>query len=463
MFDSLFENEKYSRIYSTILLAFAAVIVLLNQEVNGAVLFLLITSAALIVSSRLTDAMLPAMLLAVFVTRCYDSADVFMARAWAAAPAVFAVIFHFVQYKKKLRLGRSFYGLCAVTVAVTLGGLGTIPTSDYFYPTALFYVFGLGAGMVLFYLLVKSQLHENSAREIAKIMYAVGILASFCVIRFYATGWESFIEAKKFIYFQSSNNLSTFLMLAMPFPMYFASKRQVHLLSVILMYVCTVFTGSRGGIFMGTVEFVIILFAYAFFYRRIRVRRYFYLGFILVFVVVMIFAMPTIMKLSGVKIDLGDVGGHGHGQEATFMDYVEKLKAYLLKKETRAQLLDRMFGDFTANPIFGVGIGYTGNSDIYSPVKGAMNWYHMWLAQVIGGLGVVGIIAYFYQLYERIKIFFKNKNLLHMTFLLSYIGLFLMSQVNPGEFCPMPYAALAVTYFLLMEEDIALPKRASDE
>jgi hypothetical protein len=28
-----------------------------------------------------------------------------------------------------------------------------------------------------------------------------------------------------------------------------------------------------------------------------------------------------------------------------------------------------------------------------------------------------------------------------------------MSQVNPGEFCPMPYTALAVTFFIIMEKD----------
>lgn len=430
------------------LFAFAVMIVILNREVDGAVLFLLITSAVLIASSRLTDAMLPAMLLAVFVTRCYDSADVFMARAWAAVPAVAAVIFHFVKYKKSFRLGRSFYGLCAVTAAVTLGGIGTIPVSDYFSPTALFYVFGLGAGMMLFYLLVKSQLDRDSSQKIAKIMYIVGLLASFCVIRFYIAGWEQFIAAKKFIYFQSSNNLATFLMLAMPFPMYFAAKRNIHIVSVIVMYVCTIFSGSRGGMFMGSVEFLIILTVFALFYQKSRLKRFLYLGLAIVFLFTMVVCLPYALELCGLKVDISDVE-----DEMKLLDYIEEVKKYLMKKETRAQLLDRMIGDFTNNPLFGVGIGYKGNSDIYEPVKGAMNWYHVWIAQIIGGLGIIGILAYFYQLCDRVIIFIKNRSLLNMTFLLSYIGLFLMSQVNPGEFCPMPYAALAVTYFLLMEED----------
>jgi hypothetical protein len=116
-------------------------------------------------------------------------------------------------------------------------------------------------------------------------------------------------------------------------------------------------------------------------------------------------------------------------------------------------LVERMKLDFKSNPVFGVGIGYTGNEDAYNPVKGAMNWYHMWFAQVIGGLGVLGILAYGYQLVDRFIIFFKNRSMVNLTFLLSYLGLLLMSQVNPGEFCPMPYAALAMTYFALMEKD----------
>jgi hypothetical protein len=77
----------------------------------------------------------------------------------------------------------------------------------------------------------------------------------------------------------------------------------------------------------------------------------------------------------------------------------------------------------------------------------------MWFAQVVGGLGIVGALAYGYQLIDRFIIFFKNIGLLNFTFLLSYFGLFIMSQVNPGEFCPMPYAALAVTFFVIMEKD----------
>ena len=136
------------------------------------------------------------------------------------------------------------------------------------------------------------------------------------------------------------------------------------------------------------------------------------------------------------------------------LDYIASLSDFFVSEgEARVKLLDRMISDFGKNPVFGVGIGYTGNSDIYNPVKGALNWYHMWFAQVVGGLGIVGITAYGYQLIDRLIIFFRNANLINLTFMLSYMGLFLMSQVNPGEFCPMPYTALAVTFFIIMEKN----------
>lgn len=445
MCDSLFKNKLFSYIYPSVLFLLAAVIILLNVEIEGAVLFVFIISAVLVVSSRLTDAMLPAMLLSVFVTRCYDSADAFLAVAWAAVPPVFSVIFHFVKYRKPIRIGKSFYGLCAIAVAITLGGLGTISAADYFYPTSLFYVFGLGIGLVLFYLLVKSQLTSEAPFEIMKIMYITGLLACFCVIRFYIERWDVFCDINKFIFIRSSNNLATFLMLAMPFPLYYAQKRHVDILCMILMYVCTVFTGSRGGIFMGTVEFVILAFVYVLSMRRKAVKFALCVLLVVAIVIGAFVVMPHILELCGANISSDDDDGFDLSE---LIDIIKKV----CSDDDRESLLERMIKDFKSNPVFGVGIGYKGNSDIYNPVKGAMNWYHMWFAQVIGGLGLVGIAAYAYQGIGRIIVFVKNRKRENLIFFLSYIGLFLMSQVNPGEFCPVPYAILAVTYFIMMEE-----------
>ncbi len=445
MCDSLFKNKIFSYVYPTVLFILSSLITFFNFEVYGAVFFVMIISAVLIMSSRLTDAMLPAMMLAVFVTRCYNSANTFLALVWAAVPPVVAVIFHFVKYRKPIKIGRSFYGVLAVAVSVTLGGLGTITASDYFAPTALFYVFGLGFGMVIFYLLVKSQLTDDIYPEIAKIMYITGLVACFCVINFYIHGWENYISTGQFIFFYSSNNLATFLMLAMPFPLYYGTRRHLDVLATCLMYVCTVFTDSRGGMIMGSIEFAFLLLFWALGRHKTRVKITISVIIVAICAVIFVLSLPDIAGLRGVEVP-----EPANGKLYSIGEYFNIVWSIFYDSD-RARLLDRMFDDFKINPLFGVGIGYTGNQDIYNPVKGAMNWYHMWIAQVVGGLGILGILAYGYQLIDRLIIYIKNRGRFNFICLISYFGLFLMSQVNPGEFCPMPYAALIVTYFILLE------------
>ena len=103
MLDKIFKNKIFTYVYTVLLFLLATVVVFRNDEVNGTIVFGYIASAALILSSRLTDAMLPAMLLCVFVTRCYDSADIFLAKVPFFIPVVLAIIAHFIIYRRKRR------------------------------------------------------------------------------------------------------------------------------------------------------------------------------------------------------------------------------------------------------------------------------------------------------------------------------------------------------------------------
>ncbi len=450
MLEKVVKNKLFDCIYTPLLFLLACLVVIFEVEIYGAALFLLIVCGMLIVSPRLTDAMLPALLLSVFVTKLYDmlANEEYMAQLmrviWVAVPVVASVIFHFIYYKKPFKVGRSFWGLCAISIALILGGVGTLPASDYF-SGVLFYVLGLGVGMLAFYLLVKSQFDENSGREVMRVMYIMGLFASFCVVMFYVRGWDAFLRTGKFLNFQSQNNLSTFLMFALPFPIYFAVKNPLHLISTVFMYTCIIFTTSRGGLLMGTIELFIILAAYVILYPQNKKQRIIAISSSAVLAVAVICLIPIISRLNGVSGESGET-------ISNIGELIDKLKGYLVNEnEARFKLLQRTVDNFKSNPFFGVGMGYTGNEDIYNAKDGAMNWYHMWFAQVFAGLGIVGILAYGYQLVDRIIIFFKNKNNLNLTFMISYIGLFLMSQVNPGEFCPVPYAMLGVTFFIIIE------------
>ena len=68
-------------------------------------------------------------------------------------------------------------------------------------------------------------------------------------------------------------------------------------------------------------------------------------------------------------------------------------------------------------------------------------------------MGLVGFFAYLLQILLRSTLIFRRKKgPVRSTLGLSYIGLFLMSQLNPGEFCPFPYAVMAIAVFVMLEQ-----------
>lgn len=423
MLDKLVKKKYFYEVLLGVLLALSFAIVLTRQHVAGAVFFGCLSAISLVLFSDLTVFLAPTLLLSTFATECYDSFQTFIKFLPLAIPLAICVIFNIVKYRRKVNIGPTFWGLVAVTVSVTLGGVGTLPKENYFSPTSLYYVFFLGAGMLLLYLLFSSRTNEDTGLALAKIMYSVGILAAFMIIVFYVRNWENFLAQYRMLPYQPSNNLSTFLMLAMPFPMFFARKRHIDFIMTLVMYVTAVCSGSRAAMIMATVELFILLFAYSFFYEKSFLRKLLYIGIGAAIVLVVLKYLPVI-SLRIIRRSLaGDV------DTMTFIDCVNLIKRHFISpNEARLRFLAQLPDDFFTNPIFGVGIGYTGNTKIYSPVQGAMNWYHMWTAQIIGGLGTVGIFCYVYQLFGRIKTFFKNRSPFNMTLFLSYMGLFLMSQ-----------------------------------
>lgn len=472
MLDRYIKTKSFTYIYSALLFAYAIFFIIngwegysfyfTRIEVNdymymGIQGLVLIASVMLVVSSRLTDAMLPAMILAVLSTACYDSADRFLSPGflWVAIPAVSAFVFHFIGYRKSFKIGKSFWGLCAVSLAVTLGGIGHISASEYFSGTSLFYVFGLGIGMIIFYVLIKSQMGEDEKQNVARVMYIVGMLAAFSILWAYLLNWDVSIGVGRLLLLQFSNNISTLIMMAMPFVLFYPSraKRYLDYSAFAFMYAALVFSSSTGGLLFGTIEVLILLAVDCFVCRKGKsaiVQRAVFLGGMAVFFVLVWYFLPDLMCLMR----------WGKSTESSRIAIVKDLLiAFFESGESRFRLLDRMVRDFTSNPLFGVGLGYKGNVDLYNPVKGAMSWYHMWIPQIVGSLGLVGIAAYGYQLVARVRIYLKNPGSVNRMFFLCYVGLLLMSQVNPGEFCPVPYGMLAVTCFALIErpeDDILL-------
>ena len=428
------KNIFSSAVFYVFLIVVSVLISVFDLEFYGAVLFVLIISAILVLSDNILDTTCPFLILCAFVSICYNSYSTFIKLAPLAVIPIGALVYHYIKYRGHLKLGYSFDGIAAVAVAITLGGFGKITTAEYISPTALYYTLGLGVGMMAVYLILKSQIckledGEKAKNQFAVAMYFMGMVACAVVLCVYLKNFKEFWEEKDFLIFHSRNNYATYLMLAMPFPCYFALKNRAHLLSLALIFGCILLTNSRGGLIFGTVELIICL-VYIYIYDKSH-RRFYNITFAALMIVAAAICVPVFSMYSDRL-----VGG-----------------SLVSTEETRWGLLLRALDDFKNAPIFGVGLGYGGNTDIYDPVSGAMNWYHLMIPQIVGSMGLVGVAAYGYQAFGRFKIWLRSKNSLNTALFLSYIGLLLMSQVNPGEFCPLPYEFLAVMIFVLLEID----------
>ena len=427
-----------SPLFFALLLIAGCCFTALSKEVAGALTFLFIILLILITSDDAFAALVPFLLLTVLVSACYDGYALFIPFAPLIAPAVAALLFHFIFYRGQYRIGYSFAPLIAVSIAVTLGGVGCLSVGEYFTPAALYYVAGLGFGMALVYLLLKSALSRTREYDTKSLLltglYLVGLYAAFFTLLFYAERlvWmQDDLEIfghLRLISIDNRNVYATFLLLALPAPFYHAAKgKGWHLLPALLFLAALLLTGSRGGMLMG-----LALFALCFFYllRRDKKHRRRNLLVLAALAVAALAAGGFLIKFYSFRFAGGFIEGD----------------------EPRVRLLLRAVKDFIYHPIFGVGLGYTGNADIYDPKMFAMNWYHMMIPQIVAGMGLTGIFAYAFLFWRRFILLRQNGDALSRALGLSYIGLLLMSQVNPGEFCPMPYELIAVMIFLFLEE-----------
>lgn len=433
-----FFNSYIFYVFETLL---ACAFVLFRQEVFGVIVFVGLLGLLLVVCEDVLTTTLPFLLVCTFSTNCYDSFDTFIGYAIYAPVVVVALIAHFVMYHKPYYFGESMYGICAVSIAVLLGGIGSFGVLDYVF--GAYYIFGLGAGMVVAYYLMKSQFSVQRDYDIRKrfsvIMTLMGML---CVAMIFIgrmrewMGLEFIVQGGRGF---SPNNLATMLMFAMPFPLYLTKKSDWWAILTAMIYAAICFTSSRGGLIFGSVEFVVCCIYWIYITEK-KTQRILYCIFIALALAVSVGStVIDVIKDRFVKEDM--IGG------------------------ARWTMIFEAVDRFKANPLFGSGI--LDDTLHYSSYKkkGAMSWYHMMVPQVVGSMGLVGILAYGYQILARLKLTFTKRSSWSLVLGLSYLGILLMSQVNPGEFCPLPFELLTVLLFIFQErrlEQEILPLNKTD-
>lgn len=411
-------------------------------EIYGTLIFALIVGAVMAISDDIMAGLPPFMFASLIAINCYDSFDTFMKYKLVAIPLVLCLLFHFAVYRKKIIIGGSlFWPMVFVSVAVLLGGFGFISTEEYFAPTSLYHMAGLGFGMLILYIMFYSNIQVDKNYSLidmlTKIMVVSGLFASFMVISYYIVNINQVIDTRGLIYLQWRNNCSTTLMITMPFAFFMASKKSKSYAIIFgfVFYFAMLLTGSRGGMVFGSLEILMCIIMYMLYDKR---RRLSYLIICIIFLFGFLVFSPEFTSFFGATVDR----------------LFSALNDFLLGEgnEVRTVHYARGINDFLNNPVFGTGLGYMGNRDVHASAKFALCWYHCEPIQIAASFGTVGIATFVYQFIRRNVLLWQKATLFNMTVFLSYMGLELMSLVNPGIFCPLPYLMLVTMFFVVVEK-----------
>lgn len=238
-------------------------IVIFDAGVIGIIVFVTLTSAALILSDNPIAALAPCLTACTIVFKWFLVSSKFIPYIPLLAIPVAAMILRCFMEHIKFRPGSTFLGLIAVSIAVILGGYGSITKEEYLTPWNLYYVLALGLGMVAFYILCKKMIpedrYEESKHLFLVILYGLSIFCCFLVIHIFVVNLQEILYTGKIPNELEDNPLrnlvSSMMVITMPSIFYFAKKNNWHIISAIMVVTCCFMTGSRGGLILGGVQF----------------------------------------------------------------------------------------------------------------------------------------------------------------------------------------------------------------
>ena len=432
-----------SKYFTLLQLLIAACAVLLRLEVIGAAAFCVVLILVFIFSDDLLDTTLPFLLLSVSLIKRFDSFNDFLILVPLASVAFIFFLWFTGRnglrrlpgggrfgYRLKRGPGENFAGIAAVAAAVTLGGAGVISAKAYFSLTSLYYTLGLGVVMMFAYLVINALLPENGesvSRRFSWIMTVLTAFACFMVLSLYAEKLPQLLKRPEVLQFQWRNNICTFIMIGLPYPFYLSKYDPLYSFIGWAGYGCLLLSGSRGGMIFGTAELLLCLAVTLAFDKG---HRRFHLT---VISVLAAFAFVFGRKLVGFNLN-------------TFRRMID-----FRENRVRLGLFSRAIKDFRANPIFGSGLANWDNRDLHPSVRFALCWYHSAPFQIIGSFGLFGVVCYALRLFLRVRTIVRHRSRFTYTLAVSFAGLLMMSLVNPGEFCPLPYELMMTFTFALME------------
>lgn len=431
------DNSLTYKIYTSHIFLLAEVLIAslcfnFGEHTLGLAIFMAIGIVMIFTCKDMLPLLMPVMLASMLMLTSYGMfIDDFKPLIPLGVLILLGVFLHPFIYGVRTYKGKMLWAIIAVAVAILIGGVGNISAKAYFRPVTLFYTLMLSIGIVVSYLYMRNYVtndeNHNSTKVIVRCMIYIGLMGLTMIL---PKAIKCMID-KVDISIQWSNNLSTFFLMTMPFAFYLSVKFTkygvLYFLLGILEFIGIFLTDSRGGIIFGLITvFICVLCSIIF---ASKINRIIYM------------TITGIILLS--LIIFFSVNFH----------IIENLlkKLSVVEGEARLTLFEVAVKNFLAHPIVGTGLGFMG--DGYKPAKGAIYWYHSTPFQIIGSMGLVGVIAYAYQLIARMKVCMYRKCKFNLFAFISFLAFELMALVNPGDFAPFPQVIILTLILTSIEQN----------
>lgn len=432
-----------SRAYFPVLLTVSAAFMAAGEPVYGVAALGCIVIWLLAACPDLLAPVCPFFMAFLMSSQCYGQLTDFLPCAALVPPLLVALLWHFAVWPVTLRIGRSGLGLALVSIATLLGGCDVISRKQAMEPLSLYYTLGLGVGMLVLYVLFRSHLTEKRSydlhRRFAEIFCALGLCMALAVLLAYGKAWLAEGHIGGVLYLSYRNFATSVLLTALPMPFYLSLRHRGHLATAAVLALALALTGSRSALLFGG---ILLTLCCVYLMRSGVISRR-------CLVLLAAAAGIGILALGPALLECVLHSRVGEDIQDSNSD--------------RLQFLARAVDDFLRHPVFGIGLCSTRNADVFSGVEGSMVFYHNSVAQVMGSMGLVGIVAYGRLLHDRIALLREGgRDPFMQALAVSYLGMALISLCNPGEFCPFPNAAMMVMLFAQAEEavgDVAVPVR----
>ncbi|MBQ3116353.1 MAG: O-antigen ligase family protein [Clostridia bacterium] len=427
----------YGKYYPAVVALVTAMLYHANLSLLGLGFFAFFATVQLLFFRDLT-AFIPLPIFAVLVLPDFSVFNSFATFIVLSVPFI-ALVLHFIIYPiKKVFIGKVFFSLVAVSVALLLGGICSPHNVKYAY--GLVTALTVGALMLFAYFLFTNYYCPPDDFDAGE--YFCFMLLCLGGTLFFESLIPAVREANTFGW-GSTNTSASLLLLSIPAGWYLVLYKKDVLLNLpllVIQYVALVFAKSDaclGIVFVMTPVFLLVALIIG---KVPKTKRF------VLFTLLSLFAIALIV--------CGGILGYSEQARIWTADRL----SLMLDDNGRSKFYKKAVEEFLHYPLFGVGQGYM-NDEFRLTLTGVITFnFHSTFFHVLATMGTVGVLAYAYYYFSRIRAFTAENTAFSRFSFLAFIMLQAYGAVDTSEFNVVPIM-MTLTLFMVVVEMTAKTKK----